>query len=209
MKGKTIHEIEADYSRELTELQQEYYRAIDDVRSMRNPEAASLSYLDRLSPAGRAEVLHEQLHEQKNEAKDEARGRALARYHRATEERREAIEPRKARLGARLYHVEDGRLVAETVRASDEELPRVLAAAIRTGSRDLAKAVFAEADARGLSNLVDEYFTRVDPEARELYTEYQAVPTREQLETAAEQAEMFVHEPSEEMLRYGPQVTGS
>ncbi len=205
MKGKTVHEIEAEYSRELTELQRDYYEAIDDVRAMRVPEG--VPHLDKMSPQGYGEILADQ----KTAAKDAARERAISRYREATGERREAIEARKRALDARLYRVggegsEAGALVVGCARATDEELRDYLERAERTGAKDLARAVFVEADARGLSTLVDAYFERVDPEGRELYAEYQAMPTPEQIETAAGQAETFVHDTDPEMLRSGPRV---
>ena len=54
--------------------------------------------------------------------------------------------------------------------------------------------------------MVSAYLERANPQAGELYAEYQAIPTPEQMEAAAEQAETFVHDTGPGMLRYGLRV---
>ena len=203
MTAKTIHEIEADYSRERTELLQEYHREIDDVRAVSSPE--DVPYLDKLTPQARDEVLREQ----KGGAKDGARERAIGRYREATEGRREQIEARKARLEKALFRVAGtpGEAMLPHAAAADEEgLMGLLAAAVVGGSADQARAVLAVAHRRGMPAVVSAYLKRANPQADELYAEYQAIPTPEQMETAAEQAETFVHDTGPGMLRYGPRV---
>lgn len=197
--SKTIHEIKAAFGDARTALLQDYYRELDGVRAIAHPDTP---HADKLTAEGRAEILVGQ----KNTAKDEARGRALERYREATGEHREAAEARTAFLDKSLYHVADGRLVADAAGATDEGLERLMRAAARTNNGELAKAVFGEADARGLSGLVNAYLEGAGPETAELYAERQAAPSPEELDKHEAQAEMFVHDPEPGTLRYGPRV---
>jgi hypothetical protein len=95
----------------------------------------------------------------------------------------EEHEARVVTLDFRLYHVEGGGpMAANAVMASDEELSRMLNAAIRPHSYGLAKVVFGEAVGRNLPEVVERYCTEMDPEARELLEERRQALSPEDLE---------------------------
>ena len=203
MKGKSIHEIKDEHGAEMSGLLQDYYREIDEVRAMRDPEG--VAYLDKLTAEGQAEILREQ----KAAAKDGARSRALERYREAAETHRGRVESRKAFLDKTLFNVggtPGEAMLPHAATATEEGLMDLLDAAVIGGSPDQARAVLAVAHRRGAEAVVGAYLERANPEAGELYAEYQVAPSADELDKQEAQAETFVHDPGPDSLRYAPSV---
>jgi hypothetical protein len=165
-KAITIPEIRASYDQESARRLSEWHSTVDEIASEHEPEENEL--LEYMSPAQRGEVLLDQMEariERERAARIEEAAAALDAFE-------EKHEMRLAWLDLCLYHVEGAdQIVASAVMASDEQLVRMLDAAIRTTSLDLGKVVFAEAQSRNLPELMERYFTEMDPEARELLEE--------------------------------------
>ena len=111
----------------------------------------------------------------------EARERVYAEMDRYEQ----AYADRKARVEAHLYNLnspESASLISRVVGAPAEDLAGLLDAAIRSGNRELGKAVFSEADRRGLTGLTHRYFEALAPEDYGLYVELANAPTEEDLQ---------------------------
>jgi hypothetical protein len=149
-------------------------------------------YLDQLTGEQRLAILRGQTAEKASEA------RASAVEENVVEAERYAEEVRELRrsLKPRLFDVADTTLLATVAVYSDEQLAAVFDTAVHTGSQDLAKAVFAEADRRGRGDLVNRYFSEVGPSATDFYQEWRELPDEQALERKIENAPAAVPEPT-------------
>ena len=134
--GKTIQEIQARYSEQANELLEGYHRKIDGIAAEREPEGGEL--LGYLTPQQRGELLLDQM----TEKIDQERAARIEEATAAFERYQDGHQRRVEELDRRLYHVEDAdQMVANVVIATDEQLARLLEAARRTNSLNLAKVI--------------------------------------------------------------------
>jgi hypothetical protein len=65
----------------------------------------------------------------------------------------------------------------------------MLELAIHADNAELGRAVLTAAEQRGLGKLMNRYFDQMNPEAGELYQEFRAAPSEEDLERRLADAE--------------------
>jgi hypothetical protein len=188
---KTIGELQTNYSEAEASQVSAWYARIDEIAAERLPEGGEL--LDYMTSLQKEQLLRDRMEETLDRERARRVEEAQARFERFRREH----DRRVAQLDARLYHVEGAdRMVADAVRASDEDLARMLEAAVRTNSSGLAKVVFAEAERRGgLPQIMERYYSEVDPEARELLEERHQAMSPEDLEWRRASVETMFHRP--------------
>jgi hypothetical protein len=148
---------------------------------------------------GRTKLLRDQM----SEKIEHERAVRIQETTAAFERFREEHEMRAAWLELRLYRVEDAdQMVANAVMATDEQLARLLDAAKRTNSLNLAKVVFAEAQKRNLPEVIEDYF-EMDPEARLLLEEWHQAQSPEDLERRRSSIEAMFFKPDNRRLEQG------
>jgi hypothetical protein len=173
---KTIYEIAEQFSSEGPSVINNYYTELDEIRGIRQSEAGS--YLDRLTDEQRMGLLRDQ----KMEKATESYEHAFARYEGQVEYHESQLEKRGNYITGELFKVEDAGALARAATASDAELGAMLELAAQAQNAELGRAVFVAAEQRGLGNLMKDYFDKLNPEGRELYEEYLAIPSPEILE---------------------------
>ncbi len=183
---KTIHEIKAEFGERSAGIANRYREELDAITAASSPEDGR--YLDLLSAEERMRLLREQKAQRANEARSEA----LEGYRDELERYRLELNKRSSHLKARLFGVGDATALSAPVGKSEEQLREMLEVASHAGNADLARAVFVAADKRNLGDLMAEYFDKVDPEARDLYEEWRAIPPAEVLERQQESAELII-----------------
>lgn len=190
-EAKTLGEMQASYSGAESAQLSAWFARIDEIAAERLPEGGEL--LDYMTSLQKDQILRDRMEETLDRERAQRIEEALARF----ESFRRAHDRRVAWLDARLYHVEGAdRMVADAVRASDEDLARMLEAAVRTNSSGLAKVVFAEAERRGgLPEILERFYSEVDPEARELLQERHQAMSPEDLEWRRASVETMFHRP--------------
>ena len=200
MTEKTVHGMQAEHGQKAAGILNGYHATIDAIRGERQPEAGA--YLDRLTDEQRMDLMREQ----KTERAGAARREALEAYTAAVEGYHEGLQ---GHLKGHLFGVggpDGAAALSRTVTASEGELAAYLDVAEQAGNRDLARAVFVAAKRRGSGDLMARYFDNVDPEARELYQEWAAIPPAEVLERQREGIERVVAEPDPDRLMPPPRV---
>jgi hypothetical protein len=197
---KTYQEVLEEHQRRSAEIAMDAMDAYAEIGAEGIEEGR---YLDQLSPEQRLAILREQTTGKANEA------RARAVEENVAEAQRYADEVRELRrsLRPRLFDVANDALLAQVAVYSDEQLAAVFDTAVHTGRQDLAKAVFAEADKRRLGGLVNRFFREVNPEAGNLYQEWRALPSEEELERQIQNAERVIPEATEHQLMPRPAVS--
>ena len=197
MSEKTIGEIQAEHGAKASEILVGYQDALEEIRDIREPEEGA--YLDRLSPEGRMRLLRDQ----KVERAEDLHIRTLEEYTAEVERYHEALSKCTGRLKERLFGVtgpDGATALSRTVTASQGELEAYLDVAIQAGNTDLARAVFVAAERRSSGDLMARYFDEVDPEARELYAEWQQASPAEVLERQRENISAVVQSPDPDRL---------
>ncbi len=183
--SKTIQEIKAEFGRRSAEIGLGVFDALAEIRGLRELEEGR--YEAELSPEDRRRVLLDQKTAQEEETNRKAledRAAAYERYEAGLSERGGYLKPR-------LFGVENSDTLVRVALATDEDLSKLMDRAATSGNGELAKAVFFEATQRRAGDLMNRYFSDVDPEARDLYEEWVEIPPPELLErqrTAAEQS---------------------
>jgi hypothetical protein len=176
MNEQSIHEAEANYSERASEILQGWYTTLDEI--VRSPESIEGPYVDHLTDEGRASAVREQ----KSERANAERERFVREYGELTEEHHEQVESRVRALSERLFKVEDAGALARVALATDTELGTLLELATQADNTELGRVVFVAAEQRGLGDLMAAYFDKIAPEARGLYEEYKAAPSKEIME---------------------------
>ncbi len=193
-EGKTIPEIREAFGRAQMEIIGGHRDALDAMRDEREPEAGA--YLDRLTDEQRMN-LHR---EQKTERARESHGAAVEAYTEALERYEGDLSRRTDELRERLFKVESADAGMKAALATDTDLGTMLEYAIQSSNGDIARAVFTAADQRGLGDLMARYFDRMDPDARELYSEWSEIPPAESLERQRESVGVVLPEPDPDGL---------
>ncbi len=197
MDGKTVQEIQAEHGAKGPGILAGYQDAVDEIRAETEPEAGA--YLDRLTDEQRMRLLRDQKARKADDAHREAReaySAEVERYHGELAKRREHLKGRLFGVGG----PDGAAALSRTVTATEGELSAYLDVAEQAGNRDLARAVFVAAERRGLGDLMARYFDGMDPEARDLYAEWSAIPPAEILERQKENVERVVQAPDHDSL---------
>ncbi len=195
---KTIHEIRAEHSAKAGAILTAYQDQIGEIRSTKTlPDGP---YLDRLTDEQRFGLLREQ----KAQRAADAHERTLREYTREVERYHAALAERTSALKGRLFGVSDAGALSRAALADEGELSTLLDVATQAGSDDLARAVFVAAHNRGAGEVMSRYLDAADPEARELYGEWNDVPPPELLERQRSTIERVVQMPDPDSLTPSP-----
>ena len=143
----------------------------------------------------------------KRERASVAHRRALEDYQAEVERYHKALGSREAELKERLFGLgdSDAAVLAQAALADDNGLEGMRQLAERTSNASLARAIFVEADRRGLGEMLSRHFES-HPEERGLYQEWSEIPAQGQRERQLEGVERIVSEPTSDRLMSRPQV---
>ncbi len=195
---KTIAEIRAEHSAKAGTIMTRYQDQIGEIRNTKTlPDGA---YLDRLTDGQRFQLLREE----KARKAAEAHERTIREYTREVDRYHAELAKRTNTLKARLFGVEDAGALSRAALADETELSTLLDVASQAGSEDLARAVFVAAHNRGAGDIMSRYFDAADPEARELYGEWNDVPPPELLERQRNSVARVVQMPDPDSLTPSP-----
>jgi hypothetical protein len=198
MSEKTIQEIEAAFGERAAGILGAFYDAMDEIsrqiESVEGPHAAILT--DRQ----RAEIANTQKAERAGAKAEEYR----REYQALMEERNEAVRTRRRALRKQLFGVQDADALSRAALASDAELGAMLELAIHADNAELGRAVFTAAEQRGLGDLMNRYFERMNPEASALYQELRAAPSEEDLKRRLGDAETLFAAPDASYYYFAP-----
>ncbi len=198
MSEKSIREIKAEHSAKTGSIMTGYQDEIQQIRATKKP--AEGGYLDRLSDGQRFQLLREE----KARKAAEAHERTIREYTREVDRYHAEIAKRTSTLKVRLFGVEDAGALSRAALADETELSTLLDVASQAGSEDLARAVFVAAHNRGAGEVMSRYFDAADPEARELYGEWNNVPPPELLERQRATVGRVVQMPDPDSLTPSP-----
>jgi hypothetical protein len=202
MTDKTYQEVKEEHQRRESSIALD---VMDTYAEIGTEDLEHGLYLDKLTPEQRRALLSEQRGEKAREAKTRGDEEVRAGRERFAGEVREL---RRA-FGERLFGnpgTEMAELLDRMQGASEEKLTSRLALAIKTSNKELGRAVFAVADERGRGDLLNRYFSEVDPEAASVYEQWRALPSEEDLERQIENAERVIPEATEHQLMPRPRV---
>jgi hypothetical protein len=166
-----------------------FYDAKDEIG--REVESVEGPHADILTDRQRAEIAYAQKAERAVAKAEECRHE----YQDLMEERNEAVRTRTRALREQLFGAQDARVLSRAALASDAELGAMLELAVRADNAELGRAVFAAAEQRGFGDLMNRYFDQMDPEAGELYQEFKAAPSEEDLQCRLADAETLFAAP--------------
>jgi hypothetical protein len=189
MSERTIPGIEGAFAEKAAEIVRGWHETQDEIT--RSEVAVEGGYSEYLTDGGRAQVAREHKAERAAAKAEEHR----QEYTKLTRERNAAVKARTHVLRDELFGVEDAGALARVALASDADLRAMLELAVHAGNNDLARSVFVAADQRELGDVLSTYFERVDPEAGELYQEWRAAPSEEDLERRLADAETIFSAP--------------
>lgn len=191
--GKSLQEIVEEHQRRTAQIAMGVMDAYAEISAEGIEEGR---YLDQLTGEQRLAILRGQTAQKASDARARAVEENVAEAERYAEEVRDL----RRSLKPRLFDAANDGLLAQVAVYSDEQLAAVFDTAVHTGSRDLAKAVFAEADRRDRGDLVNRYFSEVDPSAADIYQEWRSLPGEEDLRRHIEGAATVMPEPTEHQL---------
>ena len=189
MSEKTIQETEASFGERAAVILRGWYDVQDGIG--REIEYVEGPHADILTDRQRAEIAATQKAERAGAKGEEYR----REYQALMEERNEAVRTRKRALREQLFGVQDAGALSRAALASDAELGAMLKLAVRADNAELGRAVFTAAEQRGLGDLMNRYFDQMNPEAGELYQEFKAAPSEENLQRRLADAETLFAAP--------------
>jgi hypothetical protein len=193
MSDKTIYETEATYGERAAGILRSWYEARDEI--VRSYEPVEGGFSEYLTDEGRAQVVRERKAERASAEAENYR----REYRQLVEENNARVQRRRGFLGQRLFKVAgtpgEAALPFASI-ATEEQLLGMLEDSVAAGSLDQAHAVFVVARRRQLPDVMGAYFEKADPEARELYREWEAAPSDETLEHRLVDIETMIAPPS-------------
>src|SRR5215211_3057709 len=194
MSDKTVSEIQQAFTESTANVLGGYFDQIDRLKAQRDLEEGR--YLDQLSPEQRQSTLRNEKHQKATELTEKTR----EAYAAEVEQFHSALAKRTEHLMERLFKVEDAGALSRAALATDAELGVLSELATRADNKELAKAVFVAAEQRGLGEHMASYFDQIDPEARELYSEWSELPPAEALERQADNVDAVLPIPDPDSL---------
>jgi hypothetical protein len=201
MTDQTIQEAAANYSEKAAGILWGWHETLDEIARSREPVEGE--YLERLTDAGREQLIREQ----QTERAHTEREKYLREYRELTEEHHEQVKSRTRFLSERLFKVAGtpGEAVLPLASsATEEQLMGMLEDALTGGSFDQARAVFVVAQRRQLAGVMGAYLDRADREARALYEEWKAAPSEEIMERRLAGVETLTSPPDSSHFAWVP-----